>query len=335
MAISVTFGRPLAYHHPSIDALIISSLTMGSSVTEGSDKVTVPNTSALRRASENGAIVHVHKDNSNYWYFQCSGVAVTSTNIELSFNAINKVGSISSGNTVSLYFYEPSDEIIQCTVTLSGGTVEVLQPSNIYIEPRSASHQDNITSIQKTAYYHADNRFNLLFQISDFDKSGFKARLYGTVYDKSSHTEDTLSATSHNFTYDTRTPVIENIEIPATYSPNLIFDVIFQFNRDVNFRNPQRVFSADTATYLDFFEFEGVENFGQQQPELFKKTDNNFPTTQVGAGTGVSPPSGWVQVSQEVSRGQIYMLRWQKVNAAAAGLFQLHLRENAVIGELT
>ena len=176
--------------------------------------------------------------------------------------------------------------------------------------------------------------FELIFEIPPDRSGSFKVTANGDVFKVASSTWDPVVITpAHkDIAYDTRVPVLENYDIPSNYTPGAVFDVILQYDLACTVNNPIDFFGDDDATYLDFFIFEGAD---LGTPNLYRKTDDTYPTLPIGtvSDTDKTPPvADWTQQHLQVTPATIYLLRWHAVNANATGVFDVTIKEGFVRG---
>ena len=333
MAVSVSFGTPLPYRERASSPLVLTGLPL----VVGSNYLTIASASAELNKIEIGSICYIHHSAGNYHYFEITGIVKAINNTKLNYASYQTVGA--PPNTLSagdLHIWQPASDIIQMTATLSGATVEVLNPSNIHIGTRSGHSDDARSNINATALYHADNKFNMLFEVIDPAASGFNTQLINQVFNKTTRAYEGFNTNSKNIAYNTEPPLIVEQIVPPVYHANAIYDAVIQFSHDVTFRLPSLVGSASDG-YEIFFEFEGV-NLGTSR-KFYKKNNNTFPTPTATNPSGVTrtalntAPTGWTEVGQTTSRGKIFMWRWWNL-PSVDGAFNISLTEDAVLAKV-
>ena len=139
---------------------------------------------------------------------------------------------------------------------------------------------------------------------------------------------------------NTDAPYLENFDIPEQYVVGEIFDVVFQWSQapnmsiltPVSFIRPKP--AHDDWNILDNFQFEGAD---LGTPNLYRKTDNVFPTERIPAEL----PAEWTQDGLDFITednkcfswtrlpASIYLLRWNPV-VSGEGVFQMNVRAGAV-----
>lgn len=215
---------------------------------------------------------------------------------------------------------------IHIPVTLTGCAVEVLPRSTVHIAPRITHLNDNIDIVDWTVFYIADNSFKIICEILSDVAGGFKLDLNGAVFCKNALSDlQVISAEEIDIAYDATRPVISRIDIPRIYEHSEIYDIVFEFSKAVEFREPM-------VSYLEHFIFEGAD---LGTPTLYRKRSNTFPTEAIGVvgNTDKSPPPAeWEAVGAGVATARIYLLRWESVRDDAIGAFNLHLKNYAVVG---
>ena len=176
--------------------------------------------------------------------------------------------------------------------------------------------------------------FELIFGIPPDRSGSFQITASGDVFKVSNSTWDTVTITpaQKDIAYDTRVPVLENYDIPSNYTPGDPFDVVLQYDLACTVNSPVDFFGDEHATYLDFFIFEGAD---LGTPNLYRKTDDTYPTLPIGtvSDTDKTPPvADWTQRNLQVTPATIYLLRWHAVNANATGVFDVTIKEGFVRG---
>ena len=219
-----------------------------------------------------------------------------------------------------------SNNQIHIPVTLTGCDVEVLPRSTVRISPRITNINDNIDIIDWTIFYISDNSFQIICEILRDVDGGFNLDLQGAVFCKTALSDlQVISASEIDIVYDATRPVISRIEIPEIYQHNEIHDIVFEFSKAVEFREP-------SSSYLEHFIFEGAD---LGTPKLYRKQSNTFPVDTIGvvSNTDKSPPvADWEEVVTGIDPAKIYLLRWESVRDDAIGAFNLHLKDYAVVG---
>ena len=165
----------------------------------------------------------------------------------------------------------------------------------------------------------------VVFEVPPDRKGSFSVAITGTVLNASTRKWDTVTVAASTVTYDTRIPHIVNYDIPADYTVGEKFDVILQFDPAATFDDPVAAFNNTDATFLDFFIFEGAD---LGTPNLYRKTDNTFPTLPLPTELGTD----WTQDNLQTEEATIYLLRWEAVQEGAVGVFNLTLKPGAVRG---
>ena len=167
--------------------------------------------------------------------------------------------------------------------------------------------------------------FEVVVEVPPDRKGSFSVAITGTVLNPSTREWNTVTVTASTVTYDTRIPRIVDYDIPADYTVGEKFDVILQFDPAATFDDPVAAFNNTDATFLDFFIFEGAD---LGTPNLYRKTDNTFPTLPLPTELGTD----WTQDNLQTEEATIYLLRWEAVQEGAVGVFNLTLKPGAVRG---
>ena len=165
--------------------------------------------------------------------------------------------------------------------------------------------------------------FYLHFKIAPNKRGRFSVDLTGYVYKTATVVRDDVRIDPITVAYNTTVPEIVDFDIPANYVPGETFDVILQLNTSVTFSPAP----AD-GTFLDHFIFEGAD---LGTPNLYRKTDDTYPTQAVG-DFPVGGNADWTQDDLTTETATIYLLRWDPVVGNPQGAFNLTLKQGAVRG---
>ena len=171
-----------------------------------------------------------------------------------------------------------------------------------------------------------DTAFTLIVTVPPDRSGSFSVDLAGSVWKRTDSTWDTVSATAVTVDYSTVVPFLENYDVPASFTPGEIFDVVLQFNVPVTFVDPVDKFGSPAATFLDHFIFEGA---ALGLPTLYRKLDDTYPALPI------ANLSEWSNIDLTTEAATLYLIRFNPVNESAAGAFNLTLKEGSVKGPVS
>ena len=187
-----------------------------------------------------------------------------------------------------------------------------------------------------------DTDFELIVAVPRDRSGSFSVDLAGSVFKRTDSTWDTVSATAVTVSYDTRIPFIKEYDVPATYTPEAIFDVKIAFSTIITGLHLNNV--------QDVFILEGAANV-MGTPTPYKWTGATPPNLQDAAPSDLSgtdwerlaaPPAGNPTPGMNDfdddgqwhgETGQFFMVRWT-VDANTTGIFNMTLREGTLRGPI-
>ena len=173
-----------------------------------------------------------------------------------------------------------------------------------------------------------DTAFTLIVAVPENRKGSFSIDITGDVMKVSTGVWDNVVITPKTVDYDTRVPMIQNYDIPSTYTIGQRFDVVMEFNVPVTFNDPTDI--HEDATYLDFFLFEGAD---LGTPNLFRSVRDTFPTLPLPSD--LQADTNWTQADLQSVAANIFVLRWDTVKSGAQGSFTVTLRPGSVRGPVS
>ena len=168
--------------------------------------------------------------------------------------------------------------------------------------------------------------YELIFQVPPDRSGSFRITADGDVFKTGTQIWDNMIVSPKTLSYNTAVPKVKTYDIPEAYVHGEVFDVIFEFDTDCTVNNPIAFFGDLNATYLDFFIFEGAD-LGNP-PNLYRKVDDVFPMLPLPASLG----NDWTQTDLQTTEATLYLLRWNAVNAAAEGIFNITMKPGFVRG---
>ena len=169
--------------------------------------------------------------------------------------------------------------------------------------------------------------WELVFQIPPDRKGRFRISANGDVLKSSSAIFDNVLATPIEVDYSTVVPELVDYDIPSEYTPGETFDVILQFNTDVTL-SP----APAGGSFLDHFIFEGADLGGAN---IYRKTNNTYPTLPIPDFPDVNGNTDWVQTDLTTETATLYLLRWAPVQGNPEGVFNMTVRPGAVRGPVS
>ena len=188
----------------------------------------------------------------------------------------------------------------------------------------------------------ANTAFEVVVQVPPDRSGSFSLDLAGSVFKVTDSTWDQVSATAVTVSYDTRIPFIKEYDVPATYTPEAIFDVKIAFSTIITGLHLNNV--------QDVFILEGAANV-MGTPTPYKWTGATPPNLQDAAPSDLSgtdwerlaaPPAGNPTPGMNDfdddgqwhgETGQFFMVRWT-VDANTTGIFNMTLREGTLRGPI-
>ena len=151
------------------------------------------------------------------------------------------------------------------------------------------------------------------------DRSGsFQVAANGDVLLATGIWDNVVVATSAPISYNTTVPQLVDYDIPENYTPGEGFDVLLLYQTK----------STLAATPLDALIFEGAD---LGTPNLYRHTDATLaalPMQPLPETLGAD----WETDNLDTTDATVYLLRWDTVDMAATGIFQMTISPGFVRG---